>query len=95
MRSRQNVSHPINQQFVPHPSAWNLVRPVTANLQTLLHSERQALNPILLDENPLTDDDIAQYNETIRALVDWFVPFIYVSCIYVWPRLLTSACPLS
>ncbi len=37
LRSRQNVSHPINQQFVPRPSAWNLVRPVTANLQALLY----------------------------------------------------------
>jgi hypothetical protein len=25
LRSRQNISHPINQQFVPRPSAWNLV----------------------------------------------------------------------
>ncbi len=33
LRSRQNVSHPINQQFVPRPSAWNLVRPITANLR--------------------------------------------------------------
>jgi hypothetical protein len=95
LRSRQNVSHPINQQFVPRPSAWNLVRPVTANLQALLHSERQELNLVLLDENPLTGDDIAQYNETMRASVDQFVPFIYLFCIYIWPRLLTTACPLS
>jgi hypothetical protein len=60
MRSHQNVSHPINQQFVPRPSAWNLVWPVTANLQALLHSERQALNLVLLDENPQTDNDIAR-----------------------------------
>ena len=33
LRSRRNVSHPINQQFVPRPSAWNLVRPITANLR--------------------------------------------------------------
>jgi hypothetical protein len=37
LRSRQNISHPINQQFVPRPSAWNLVHPITANLQALLH----------------------------------------------------------
>ena len=36
-RSRQNVSHPINQQFVFHPSAWNLKHPVTVELQELLH----------------------------------------------------------
>ena len=28
-----NFSHPINQQFVFCPSAWNLVRPVTVDLQ--------------------------------------------------------------
>ncbi len=32
LRSHQNVSHPINQQFAPRPSAWNLVCPITANL---------------------------------------------------------------
>ncbi len=37
LRSRQNVSHPINQQFVPRPSAWNLVRLINADLQALLH----------------------------------------------------------
>jgi hypothetical protein len=93
LRSRQNISHPINQQFVPRPSAWNLVRPITANLQVLLHQERQASNLVLLNENPLTDDDRAQYDETMRALVDRFVPFIYLFFIFVMPRLLTSACP--
>ncbi len=82
LRSRQNVSHPINQQFVPRPSAWNLVRPVTADLQALIHRERQALNPVVLDENPLTDNDRAQYNETMKALVDRCVPFIYLFCIF-------------
>ena len=93
LRSHQNVSHPINQQFVLHPSAWNLVWPITTDLQALLHQERQALNLMLLDENPLTDDDIEQYNETMRASVAWFVPFIYLFCIFVWPLILMSACP--
>ncbi len=92
LRSRRNVSHPINQQFVPRPSAWNLVWPVTADLQALLHRERQALNLVLLDGNLLTDDDIEQYN-TMRALVAWFVPFIYLFCIFVRPLILMSACP--
>jgi hypothetical protein len=81
MGSRQNVSHLINQQFIPRPSAWNLVYPVTTNLQALLHWERQALNLVLLDENPLTDNARLQYDKTMRALVDWFVPFIYLFCI--------------
>ncbi len=37
LRSCRNISHPINQQFAPRPSAWNLLRPVTADLQALLH----------------------------------------------------------
>ncbi len=93
LRSRQNVSHPINQQFVPRPSAWNLVRPITADLQALLCRERQALNLVLLDENPLTDDDIEQYDETMRASVARFVHFIYLCCIFVRPIILMSACP--
>jgi hypothetical protein len=36
MRMRQNVSHPINQQFVPRQSAWNLVQAVSADLQAVL-----------------------------------------------------------
>jgi hypothetical protein len=95
LRSRRNVSHPINKQFVPRPSAWNLVRPITADLQALLHGERRALNLILLDENPLTDDDRVQYDETMRASVDRFVPFIYLFCNFVWPQLLTSTCSFS
>ncbi len=95
LRSCQSASHPINQQFVPRPSAWNLVCPITANLQALLHRERQALNLVLLDKNPLTDNDIVQYNETMRALVDWFVPFIYLFCIlfcHDFSRLLVLFC---
>jgi hypothetical protein len=65
LRSHRNVSHPINQQFVQRPSAWNLFSPITADLQALfVHQKRQALNLILVDENPLTDEDRAQYNET-------------------------------
>jgi hypothetical protein len=76
MRMRQNVSHPINQQFVPRPSAWNLVRAVSTDLQAVLTRERQALNLVLVDENPLTADDIVHYKDTMRALADRFVPFI-------------------
>ncbi len=39
LRFRQNNSHPINQQYVPHPSVWNLVCPTTPDLQALLHQE--------------------------------------------------------
>jgi hypothetical protein len=36
---------------------------------------------VLLDESLLTDDDIEQYDETMRALVAWFVPF-YLFILY-------------
>ncbi len=38
MRIRWNVSHLINQQFVPRQSVWNLVRAVSADLQAVLYS---------------------------------------------------------
>jgi hypothetical protein len=67
LQSRRNVRHPNNGQFVPRLSAWNLVRPITAKLQEVLHQERAALTLALVDENPLTDEDRAQYNETMMA----------------------------
>jgi hypothetical protein len=83
LRSRQNVSHPINQQFVFHPSAWNLVHPVTVDLQELLHQERIALNLAMVDENPLTAIDRYQYEETMRISNDPLVPFLDLICIIV------------
>lgn len=78
MRSCQNVSHPINQQFVSRLSAWNLVRHVTTDLQVLLHRERQALNLAMVDDNPLTGDDRVLYDETMRVLADRCVLFIFL-----------------
>jgi hypothetical protein len=82
MRMHRNVSHLINQQFVLRQSAWNLVRTVSADLQAVLTQERQALNLRLVDENPLTAEDIVHYDDTMRASVDWFVPFTNVCCMY-------------
>ncbi len=36
----RDVMHPINQQFVPRVSAFALFRPVTAELQNILHRDR-------------------------------------------------------
>jgi hypothetical protein len=73
LSARRNVSHPFNRQVVPRSTAWNLVRPVSAELQALLHRERRALNYPLVDDNPLTDEDRARYDETMMASVDRFV----------------------
>jgi hypothetical protein len=84
----RNVIHPFNQQFVSRSVAWDLVRPVCEELQTILHRERVALNYPLVDENPLTDVDRARYAETMRASVDRFVLLFYVSFFVV--HILTS-----
>ena len=94
MRMRRNVSHPINQQFVPRQSAWNLVRAVSADLQAVLTRDRQALNLALVDENPLTAEDIVHYDDTMRASVDRFVPFANVCCMYDSTGSHTSAYPI-
>ena len=73
LNARRNVSHPFNQQFVSRSVAWDLVRPVSEELQAILHRERVALNYPLEDDNLLTDVDRALYAETMRASVDRFV----------------------
>lgn len=86
LNARRNVSHPFNQQFVSRSVAWDLVRPVSEELQATLHRERVALNYPLEDDNPLTDVDRARYAETMRASVDRFVllffGFFYFVCIF-------------
>jgi len=88
LNARRNVIHPFNQQFVPRSDAWDLVRTVCEELQTILHRERVALNYPLEDENPLTDVDRARYAETMRASVARFVLLLYVSFFVV--HILTS-----
>ena len=83
LRSSRDVSHPINRQFVLRLSAWNLVRPVNTDLQGLLHRERQALNLVMVDEDPITAENRILYDETMRALADRCVPFYFVLCIFL------------
>jgi hypothetical protein len=49
------------------------------------------LNLVLVDENPLTAQDILHYDNTMRALVYWFVPFANV-CFYVRFYRISSIC---
>ena len=69
-RAHRNVSHPINQQFIFRPEAWNLVRRVSNELQVLLQQERLALGLVPYDENPLTAADNDMYNEAMRIAND-------------------------
>ena len=69
-RAHRNVSHPINQQFIFRPEAWNLVRRVSNELQVRLQQERLALGLVPYDENPLTAADNDLYNEAMKIAND-------------------------
>jgi len=56
--------------FVFRPLAWNLVRPISNELQVLLQQERLALGLITYNENPLSQVDNDMYNETMRVAND-------------------------
>ena len=77
-RAKRNVCHPINQQFVFRPSAWNLVRPISNELQELLQQERLALGLVNYDENPLSQVDHDNYNETMREANDDRFVFTFI-----------------
>ena len=85
-QAKRNVCHPINQQFVFRPSAWNLVRPISNELQELLKQERLALGLVTYDENPLSQVDRDKYNETMREANDdrfvftfiFYIPFAVI-----------------
>jgi hypothetical protein len=77
-RAKRNVCHPINQQFVFRPSAWNLVRPISNELQELLQQERLALGLVNYDENSLSQVDHDNYNETMRKANDDRFVFTFI-----------------
>ena len=59
------VLHPINRQPVPRGSALALFRPVTAELQNILHRERQALGLPLVDTDPINEIDEERYQKML------------------------------
>jgi hypothetical protein len=70
VRARQEVSHPINQQWVFCPSAWALVRRVSNKYQLLLQRERVALGLTPQDESPLSEEDTDLFEQTMRMAND-------------------------
>ena len=66
----KEVLHPINRQPVPRGSALALFRPVTAELQNILHRERQALGLPLVDTDPINENDEERYQEMLSDVND-------------------------
>ena len=60
------MHHPFTSSPVARHIAWKFVRPVVPTLQEVLHRERQTLGLILEDDNPLNDNDRAQYVQTMK-----------------------------
>jgi hypothetical protein len=70
VRTRREVSHPINQQWVFRPSAWALVCRVSNDHQLLLQRERVALGITPQDESPLSQEDTDLFEKTMRMAND-------------------------
>ena len=64
--------------FVFRPLAWNLVRPISNELQVLLQQERLALGLVNYDENSLSQVDHDKYNETMREANDDRFVFTFI-----------------
>ena len=70
LRSRRTLSHPFTRVRIARNLAWDYVIPVAPTLQETLHRERLALGLLLVDDNPLNDEDRRKYDQTMRGCVD-------------------------
>ena len=62
----RNFVHPLTRVPIAHNRAWDYVHPVNSALREILHRERFELGLLLEDDNPLTEDDRMQYQQTMR-----------------------------
>jgi hypothetical protein len=68
---QRTLTHPFTRVRIAQNLAWDCVRSVAPALQETLHRERSMLSLLLKDENPLNDNDRAQYDTTMRGCVAW------------------------
>ncbi len=66
----QNVLHPLSRQSIPRVHALNAVHIVSQEIQTMINEEMQRRGLSSTDNNPITKEDRAQYNSTMRAVQD-------------------------
>lgn len=68
LRSMRTVRHPITNERIGRSVALEEVRNVSSQVQTILTRERvrRGLSPH--DPNPISEEDVQTYNETIEAV---------------------------
>lgn len=77
----RNLVHPLNCQIVPRTIAMTYVRNASNELQNIIHVLRRRLNLPMEDDQPITDADRAEYDETLAFCAQRYV-FLYI-CIHV------------